>query len=207
MIDLETSGLSSGEDRILQIGAVTVMLEPRTGADIESVHGSNTTARRVRVIDEWSTLVRLGWPLRRVGPTDIHGLRRRDLLTGRSARSALLELRDRLDDSIGVAHNARFDAAFLAHAARRHNVDLGVDRFLCTLRLARLADPERTHSHRLVAICERFGIVHARPHDALEDARAAAMVLPHLIASSPDGWAADTSVWVDVETAARLGST
>ena len=207
VIDLETSGLSSGDDRILQIGAITVKLEPSDDADNASAGGSNTTARRVRVIDEWSTLVRLGWPLRRVGPTDIHGLRRRDLLTARSARSALLELRDHLDDNIVVAHNARFDAAFLAHAAQRHHIDLGVDRFLCTLRLARLADPDRTHSHRLVALCERYGIVHARPHDALEDARAAAMVLPHLIASSPDDWARDASVWVDVETAERLGST
>jgi DNA polymerase-3 subunit epsilon len=202
VLDLETSGLSSGEDRILQIGVVTVELGPGRSR-IDSVRET----RPVRIVDEWSTLVRLGWPLRSVGPTDIHGLRRRDLLTARSARSALLELRNRLDGTIPVAHNARFDAAFLANAARRHHVDLGIDRFLCTLGLARLADPDRTSSHRLVALCERHGVTLVRPHDALEDARAAALVLPHLIASSPNDWAEDPSVWVDFDVTRRSSST
>ncbi len=194
VLDLETSGLSSGEDRILQIGVVTVELGP----DRSRIDAARET-RPVRVVDEWSTLVRLGWPLRSVGPTDIHGLRRRDLLTARSARSALLELRNRLAGTIPVAHNARFDAAFLANAARRHHVDLGIDRFLCTLGLARIADPDRTSSHRLVALCERHGVTHVRPHDALEDARAAALVLPHLIASGPTDWAENPAVWVDFD--------
>jgi DNA polymerase-3 subunit epsilon len=194
-LDLETSGLSSGNDRILQIGLVKVTadgLEPRQA-------GPRSADR----FSEWSTLVRLGWPLRSVGPTDIHGLRRRDLLTARSARSALLELRRNLRGLTPVAHNADFDAKFLANAARRHGVDLGIERMLCTLRLARALDPERTHSHRLAALCERYGIDHQRPHDALEDARATALLLPRLIAAAPDDVLSSPDIWVDFPTPAR----
>jgi DNA polymerase III subunit epsilon len=52
---------------------------------------------------------------------------------------------------------------------------------LCTLSLSRRLDPDRTMSHRLSDLCERYGIANERPHDALEDAAATAAVVPHLL--------------------------
>jgi DNA polymerase-3 subunit epsilon len=164
VVDLETSGLSSRRHRILQIGVVTV--EP---------DGT--------VLDQWSTLVRLAWPWSRVGPRRVHGITRRSLRHAPSADRALAELTRRLDGAVFTAHNADFDAQFLERAARRHGVPLRLDRRLCTLRLSRGLDPDRQLTHGLADLCARYEIPIERPHDALCDARAAAGVLPHLLAA------------------------
>ena len=162
VVDIETSGLSTRRHRILQIGLVTVI-------------GG-------QVADQWSTLVRLRWPWQRVGPRKVHGLTRRQLRHAPTLRTALTELAGRLDGAVFTAHNVEFDAAFIERAARREHVPLQLDRQLCTLRLSRRLDPDRQLSHRLGDICNRYGVALDRPHDALNDALAAASVLPHLLA-------------------------
>jgi DNA polymerase-3 subunit epsilon len=162
VVDIETSGLSTRRHRILQIGLVTV------------VGG--------QIAEQWSTLVRLRWPWQRVGPRKVHGLTRGHLRDAPTLRTALTELAGRLDGAVFTAHNADFDAAFIERAARRERVALHLDRRLCTLRLSRELDPDRALSHRLSDICTRYGVALDRPHDALQDALAAAAVLPHLLA-------------------------
>jgi DNA polymerase III alpha subunit (gram-positive type) len=166
VVDLETSGLSSRRHRVLQIGVVTV-------------HADGT------VVDAWSTMVKLRWPLQRVGPTEIHGITRRTLKGAPALDDALDQLAERLDGSIFTAHNAAFDAAFIERAGRRRPVDdplrRRLDPLLCTLQMSRRLDPMREQSHRLADVCERYGVLLERPHDALGDARATAAVLPHLL--------------------------
>ena len=168
VVDLETSGLSARRHRVLQIGLVTVTADGT-------------------VVDEWSSLVKLRWPLQRVGPTDIHGITRRHLKDAPLLGDTLDELGDRLDGSILTAHNARFDAAFLARATRRRTPDdrlrVGLSPLLCTLRMSRRLDPSREQSHRLADVCARYDVVLDRPHDALSDATATAEILPHLLAA------------------------
>lgn len=165
VVDVETSGLSPERHHLLQVGVVVVDGE---GA----------------VIDRWASLVRprRRWFIR-VGPTRLHGIRRRDLRGAPPVTEVLEHLRESLDGAVFVAHNASFDLAFLGRAAVAAGVDLTVDRSLCTLRLSRDLDPGRTLSHRLGALCERYDIALVRPHDALADADATAAVLPHLLAA------------------------
>ncbi len=161
VVDVETSGLSERRHRILQIGAVTIE--------------ANGT-----VIERWSTLVRLRWPLQRVGPTDIHGITRPMLRHAPHLADALAELARRLDGSVFTAHNAKFDAAFIDRAARKlPGFELGPR--LCTLRMSRRLDPDRLQSHRLGDVAERYGVPLVNPHDALADAEATAAVLPFLL--------------------------
>lgn len=166
VVDLETSGVSTRRHRILQLGMVTV--EP-DGA----------------VVDEWSTLVRLRWPFSRVGPTHVHGITRSMLKGAPGLDPVLDELGHRLDGAVFTAHNARFDGGFLVRATRRRPGDDPVRSKLaprlCTLRMSRRLDPERTRSHHLADVCARYGIPLDRPHDALNDARATAALLPHLL--------------------------
>lgn len=168
VVDLETSGLSMRRHRVLQVGLVTVT--------------SDGT-----VVDEWSSYVKLRWPLQRVGPTDIHGITRQHLKDAPQLRDTLDELGSRLRGSIFTAHNAAFDGAFLARASRRRPADdplrTGLDPLLCTLWMSRRLDPKREQSHRLADVCARYGVVLDRPHDALGDATATAAVLPHLLAA------------------------
>ena len=128
VVDVETSGLSTRRNRILQIGVVTV--EP---------DGT--------VVDAWSTLVRLRWPWSRVGPRKVHGITRRTLRGAPKSDAVLHELRDRLAGSVFTAHNAEFDAAFIERAADRDHVPLSLGRRLCTLQLSRRLDPDRQLTH------------------------------------------------------------
>jgi DNA polymerase-3 subunit epsilon len=168
VVDLETSGLNTRRHRILQLGVVIV--EP-DGA----------------VVDQWDSLVKLRWPLQRVGPTDVHGITRAALRGAPTLDEALDELGRRLDGAVFTAHNAEFDSGFLTRAIRRRPSDdpvrLGLEPRLCTLRMSRRLDPEREQSHRLVDVCMRYGVRLDRPHDALSDAAATAAVLPHLLAA------------------------
>lgn len=165
VVDVETSGLSLDRDRVLQVGVVVV-------------DGAGT------VLDRWASLVR---PRRRVfyrvGPTRLHGIHRRDVRSAPPLPEVMHRLLGHLDGAVFVAHNASFDLGFLRKAAHEAGVALPVEQSLCTLRLSRALDPERTMSHRLGAICERFEVELVRPHDALADADATAAVLPHLLAA------------------------
>ncbi len=168
VVDLETSGLSTRRHRVLQVGLVTV-----------TAHGE--------IIDEWSSFVKLRWPLQRVGPTDIHGITRRSLRGAPQLDDTLDELGVRVEGSVLTAHNAAFDAAFLARACRRRpahdRLRTALDPVLCTLRLSRRLDPDREESHRLADVCARYDVALDRPHDALGDATATAAILPHLLAA------------------------
>lgn len=166
VVDLETSGLSSRRHRVLQMGVVVVTADGR-------------------IVDRWSSLVKLRWRFQRVGPTEIHGITRATLRGAPGLDDALDELGRRLEGSIFTAHNAAFDAGFLARAARRRPaadpVRRGLETQLCTLRMSRRLDPDRQLSHRLADVCERYGVALERPHDALADAEATAAILPHLL--------------------------
>ena len=163
VVDVETSGLSTKRNRVLQVAVVTV--------------DSDGT-----VIDRWSSLIRPRnrW-LFRLGPRHIHGIGRAELRAAPSAAAVLAELARRLDGSTFTAHNADFDAAFLRRMAAGQPVALSLTPQLCTLRLSRRLDPERKLSHRLADVAARYGVTNERPHDALEDALATAAVLPHLL--------------------------
>ncbi len=163
VVDLETSGLRSDRHRILQIAMVTVEADGT-------------------VLDEWESFVKLRWPFSRVGPTHVHGITRPMLRRAPRLDDVIGEFGDRLGDSMLVAHNARFDGEFLIRAARRRGVDTAsLERRLCTLRMSRRLDPERTQSHRLADVCDRYDVDLFDAHDALADARATAAVLPHLL--------------------------
>ena len=165
VVDVETSGLLASRHRLLQVGVVVT-----DGAG--------------NVLDRWASLVR---PTRRVfyrvGPTRLHGIRRRAVRHAPPPAEVLSRLAATIDGAVFVAHNAEFDLAFLRAAAGRAGVTLPIDSSLCTLRLSRQLDPQRQLSHRLGALCERYDVTLVRPHDALADADATAAVLPHLLAA------------------------
>lgn len=173
VVDVETNGLSTRRDRVLQVGVVA--LDP---------HGD--------MVDTWSSLVRLPWRFSRVGPRHIHGITRRSLRDAPALDVVMSSVRSLVGGRILVGHNLDFDREFLERAARRVKLPLDVHGHLCTLVLSRRLDPDRQLSHRLVDVSSRYGVTIDRPHDALADAIATAEVLPYLLA----GYGVDLS---DVE--------
>ena len=168
VVDLETSGLSTRWHRILQIGMVTVEADGT-------------------VVDEWSTLVKMRWPLQRVGPTHVHGITRSTL----QGRAAARRRAGRVRRAVSTVRSSppttpSSTAVSCTRAARRRPLDdpirQSLEHPLCTLRMSRRLDPDRQRSHRLGDLCEHYGVALDRPHDALADAAATAAILPHLLA-------------------------
>lgn len=153
-VDLETTGTRAGRDRITEIGIVRV--------DADAAGGPPR-------VHEWSSLVDPGCPIPPViqaltGITDA-------MVAGAPTFGALAaEIHERMADCVLVAHNARFDHAFLKHEFARAGQPLRA-RPLCTVRLSRRLFPEAT-GHGLDAVAARHGIAIGDRHRALGDARA-----------------------------------
>ncbi len=168
VLDIETTGLSATEDQILQV-AVVLMDWPKVGQQ------SSPEEHRV---SEWVTYVRPS-PLlsSNLGPQEIHGIRRRQLIFAPSLKKSMTTLAELTSGCIVVAHNAPFDTGFLQAAARSNNIELNWAGVLCTLNMSRRLDPGRQQNHKLATVCERYGVALTHAHDALHDTRATAEVL------------------------------
>lgn len=165
VVDTETTGLSTDNDCVLQVGVVVV----RGNGAVEK---------------EFVTYVRrLTWGFGHVGAFHIHGITRRQLRGGIKPREAIEKLNALISDCVFTAHNAKFDIGFLQSDSTRLQIPLKLTGPLCTLNLSRKLDPQRAMSHKLKDVAARFGKSTERPHDALADAQLTAAVLPELLSA------------------------
>ncbi len=149
-LDLETTGLDPGDDRVVEIGAIAF-----DGEELE----------------RFESLVRPGRPMG-AGATRINGIRDADLVHAPPAVDVLpgfLAFLDRHPGSPLIAHNATFDAGFLGMELARANLPAPGLLVLDTLALARRALPT-LQSHRLDALVTHFAIPTRRRHRAIDDA-------------------------------------
>lgn len=156
-VDLETTGLYPGRDRILEIGAVKI----RDGVEVDS----------------FQTLIdpRMEIPERITELTGITG----EMTEGKPKAAEAVEAFAEFAAGYPLlGHSLQFDYAFL----KRQAVDSGLyfEKLGCdSLKLARLFLPELP-SRRLGDLCAHFGICLDRAHRALEDARAAGQIFERL---------------------------
>jgi len=148
-LDLETTGASADRDRITEIGLIEVA-------------GS-------QLVQEWSALVDPG---RVIPPAVVSLTGITDQMVAQAPTFADIgaELLERLEGRLLVAHNARFDYAFLRAEFRRMGIRYR-SRVLCTVRLSRALFPEHRH-HNLDSVIERFALSCSARHRALGDAQA-----------------------------------
>ena len=154
VLDVETTGLVPGRDRIVEIAVV------RT-----DVAG--------RVVDEWSTLVN---PERSVGASHIHGITAVDVRHAPHFAEVAGEFAARLAGRALVAHNAVFDLGFVRMEYARLGVPIPAVPYLCTLEASRDYLPD-LRRRRLSDCCDALGVSQLGAHSALGDARAAAGLL------------------------------
>ncbi len=158
VFDLETTGLSAATARICEIGAVRVRALERDAA--------------------FETLVNPGAPL---GPTvsALTGLTDAELRRAPAAPAAIRRFLAFAGDAVLVAHNARFDMAFLDRATERLTGGRTAATVVDTVGLARrLLDGRRAG----LAHLSYFFATSVRPcHRALPDAEATAEILLGLI--------------------------
>lgn len=133
----------------------------------------------VGVIDRFVTLIN---PERGVSAQHVHGLRAADLETAPTFTGVASRLRRALRDGVAVAHNTRFDLAFLdAEFSRARHPEFRQET-LCTMALAsRLNVPVPGRS--LSACCQFYDIPYdsTYAHGAAHDAQATARLLLNLL--------------------------
>ena len=153
-VDLETTGGHPQQDRILEIGIVTLCQkeEPR----------------------EWSQLLHPEYP---VSPyvTQLTGIHPQ-MLQGMPCFAEIADkLLAQLQGHIIVAHNARFDLTFLRQSFLRAQVPFQ-PRSLCSVKLSRQLFPSEAR-HGLDAVIGRLALPCKNRHRALGDARVVAEFL------------------------------
>jgi DNA polymerase III epsilon subunit family exonuclease len=160
VFDLETTGLATASARICEIGAVRI--------------------ERLRFAGTFQTLVKPGVPLPRpVGM--LTGLAEAELARAPKVATALRRFSAFAGDAVLVAHNARFDTAFVNRELERLTGKRHAGPVIDTVSLARNLLRGRVERTSLSALAHFFG-TGARPcHRALPDAEATAEILLGLI--------------------------
>ena len=143
-IDIETTGLDSQSDAIIEIGAVRF------------------NGRRIEA--EWSTLINPG----RAIPgliTQLTGITNEMVRNAPPIRAVVQELADFVGDAPVLGHNVRFDLSFL----QRYGL-FELNEVLDTYELASVLMPDASR-YNLGALGQLLGILLPADHRALDDAR------------------------------------
>ncbi|WP_336086037.1 DEDD exonuclease domain-containing protein [Nocardia sp. SSK8] len=162
VVDLETTGTSPEGDSITEIGAVKV--------------------RGGEVLGEFATLVNPGFAIP-PAIVQITGITTAMVYEAPRIEAVLPGFLEFAAGAVLVAHNARFDTAFLKAAAARQELEWPNPQVLCTVKLARrVLTKDEAPSARLGVLARVLGASTTPTHRALDDARATVDVLHALIA-------------------------
>jgi DNA polymerase-3 subunit epsilon len=154
-VDLETTGLIPGHDRIVEIGAVA--FSPAGGVE-----------------SEFAELVNPGTPIPRAA-SQVSGITD-DMVSDRPTVAGVLpSFLAFLGDAVPVAHNAAFDVGFLAADAARLGLAAPSTPVIDTRALARAVFPGR-RSYALEALCREIGLAAGSAHRGLADAHSCRML-------------------------------
>ncbi|NLE45148.1 MAG: DEAD/DEAH box helicase [Chloroflexi bacterium] len=157
-LDLETTGLDSERDAIIEVGAVKF----HDGASL----------------DTFSTFVNPGRPIPRP-ITELTGIRDSDVITAPDIKFVLPRLARFIKDAPIIGHNVQFDLAFLRRANRTGSPlfgNLNID----TFDLAGVMMPE-AERYSLGELAQTLGIKMDRAHRALDDAVATQQLFVALV--------------------------
>ena len=154
VLDVETSGLNSNRDRVVEIAVVKMY---------------GTRLRPLRVIDSFETLIApddlVLADQKRIGAQEIHGIVPEMLAEAPTFRTIAQPLANFLHGSIYVAHNAHFDLRFLQH-------EFSLCRFQMLPGLG--CDTYVETGLSLSKACAEHEIINESPHSAGGDAAATA---------------------------------
>jgi DNA polymerase III epsilon subunit family exonuclease len=169
VVDLETTGLRPGSAQICEIGAVRL--------------------RGLELAEEFQTLVNPGMPLG-PGVAALTGLSNRQLHGALPPSLAVRRFLAFAGDAVLVAHNARFDLAFLDRETVRLTGSRLANPVVDTVTLARRLLAGRVPRASLAQLADFLGTAVQPCHRALPDAQATAEVLLALIGLAQERGAA-----------------
>lgn len=147
-VDIETTGMRSAYDRIIEIGILRV-------EDGELVQTFKSLINPQTYIPREITSL-----------TGITGSDLENAPTFRAIKDEIIEI---LADCTFVAHNVRFDYGFIKHELMRENVTYNAKHF-CTVRLSRILYPNWPR-HNLDALIQQCNLQCESRHRAFDDAK------------------------------------
>ncbi|MEX1054642.1 MAG: exonuclease domain-containing protein, partial [Rhodothermales bacterium] len=154
IVDTETTGSNSSNDRIIEVGAVRVQSGQIVDRFQQLINPECAVPRRITWITGISTAMVFDKP---------------------AIKEVMPRFADFLGASVFVAHNLAFDLGFVNGELLRLESNPITNHTLCTLRLARRLLPE-LRSKSLASLTDFYKIRVQRRHRALEDAEATAEV-------------------------------
>ena len=147
VLDLETTGLDSRFDSIIEIGLLRI--------------------RNKEITERFDTLVNPHYPLSEF-ISELTGIRDEDLQQAPDLSDALRDALDFIGKDIIVGHNVNFDINFLYDSCQNLEFPVFNHDFVDTMRIARKIFPELPH-HRLIDLVELFGLSGENFHRATAD--------------------------------------
>lgn len=161
VVDVETTGFSPVDDRVIEIGIV----------------GLDENAERQW---EWGTLINPERDTGRGLAVKVHQIYSRDVENAPTFARFAGYIAHLLSGRVIVGHNVRFDWSMLEAEFTRSGWDVPDVAVLCTMDLARRSGAP---SGKLAGCCEWLGIKMTAAHEALADARATAQLANALLAN------------------------
>lgn len=161
VVDVETTGLSPRQNRIIEIGAVKIL--------------------DGKIQDEFfHTIVNPGEEVS-LFILSLTEIPREEIIMAPSIEQVMPDFLEFLGkDSVFVGHNARFDYSFINEELRRYYWKPIRNEMVDTIRLAKIRVPG-LRSYRLEALINHFGFNHKKNHRALDDAKITAKLLLKLL--------------------------
>jgi len=156
VFDLETTGLSSENDRITEIGAVKI--------------------ENGKIVDRFNEFVNPGIDIP-YKITELTGITN-DMVAGAASIEEILpKFLEFTSGSVVVAHNADFDASFIKKSSKRLNLKFE-NAIMDTIPLAKYLLPD-LKTFKLNVVAKYLGISLENHHRAVDDAKATAEILLH----------------------------
>lgn len=150
VFDVETTGLSSQYDKIIELAGVKMQ-----GGEI---------------IDRFERFVNPHEPLSAF-TTELTGITDAMVKDAPEIDDVLRDFHKFSQDTVLVAHNASFDMGFINKGYKRFGLKVDKQPVIDTLELSRTVNPDMK-SHRLNVLCKRYGVSLEQHHRAIYDAEA-----------------------------------
>ncbi len=160
VFDIETTGLSATEDKIIEIAAVKV--------------------KGHQVVDTFNEFVNPKQPLSRF-TKEFTGISENDVQSAATIDKVLPDFKAFFDGAIMVAHNATFDMAHIYENLKALDLYEGEIPSIDTLNIARQFYFEKLKRFNLKAVAKLFNVSLERHHRAIYDTRATADIFLHIL--------------------------
>lgn len=147
VFDIETTGLDSSYDEVIEIGAIKIK-------NNKIVSKFNNLVKPKNAIDEYIT--------------ELTGITNEMVKDAPTIEEVLPDFMDYIDNDILIGHNVNFDINFIYDNLYRNKLDVLTNNFIDTMRISRKLLPNLSH-HRLIDLARYFEIDTTNNHRTLKD--------------------------------------